>query len=207
MARFSPLFTLPSTPCLQCHHLLLHDPDVSLTPLQRCVCLFVWVHVHGCVAGTHGLIFYPDACLSAAHSWHSTAGHSLYVCVCVCVCVGTSPPHTCTETDMVPTLSINLRCIYYNSAAHMDDGCGIIRNLDHKPTPLSPVSHSDSMWHCRLLNNIIAPELCLANYNSWLRGMEGTRIEGRLWGFACVQFLADLSDQCESDREGGRYKI
>ena len=131
----------------------------------------------------------------------------LCVCVCVCVCVGTSPPHTCTETDMVPTLSINLRCIYYNSAAHMDDGCGIIRNLDHKPTPLSPVGHSDSMWHCRLLNNIIAPELCLANYNSWLRGMEGTRIEGRLWGFACVQFLADLSDQCESDREGGRYKI
>lgn len=176
MARFSPLFTLPSTPCLQCHHLLLHDPDVSLTPLQRCVCLFVWVHVHERVVGTHRLIFYPDACLSAAHSWHSTAGHSLYVCE------GMSPPHTCTETDTVPTLSINLWRIYYNLALDMDDGCGIFPNLDHKPTPLSPVSHWDSVWRCWLLNNIIAPELWLANYNSWLRGMEGTRIEGRLWG-------------------------
>ncbi len=52
-----------------------------------CMCMGVW---------THRLIFYSDASLSAAHSWHGTAGHSLYMCVCVCVCHHLSLAHTLT---------------------------------------------------------------------------------------------------------------
>lgn len=95
--RYSRFPTTQS--CLRCHHLLLCWPWCLTYQLaQECVFVCMHVHVRGGVQGTHRLIFYPDASLSAAHSWHSATGHSPnHVCMWVCLCV-LSPPLHCTHT-------------------------------------------------------------------------------------------------------------
>lgn len=113
------------------------DPDVSLTHWRVCV----FVCVHGCKQGTHGLIFYPDASLSAAHSWHSTAGHSLRERKRVCVTISLFNTHTWMAS--ISSVAINLRHIPCNPTPNIDDRHGIFPNRDHTnpPMPLLSVTH------------------------------------------------------------------
>lgn len=192
---FTPLFSLPSMPCLQCHHLLLLTLTSHL-PTCRGVC----VHEYGCVQGAQGLIFYPDASLSAVHGlqWQTFPQ-----CVSVCACVHVTT-FLCTHTVI-----LHLSPIYFFIIQLLMPVInGISPWITIRKPPYSVLSVQYVIhW---LFNHVIVHELWLTNYDSWLRRMKGTLNRGHALREECVScsWLSSLAGlKVRARKEEGKYNV